>query len=45
MFSLTLQAAIFVVLCIVGILWWLYRRFRVRRKPAPKPASHNEGGE
>lgn len=35
-----IAVAIVATACIVGILWWLYRKFRVRRPPPkqdPKP--------
>lgn len=41
--SLIFQAGLFALLCIAGILWILYRKFRRRRPPA-KPAAH-EGDE
>lgn len=27
-----------VTACIVGVLWWLWRRYRVRRPQKPKPS-------
>lgn len=35
--DLPIALAVVGTACIVGILWWLYRRFRVRRKPTKDP--------